>query len=386
MYGGACGGGKSDAILMAALQYVNEAGYAAIIFRETFTDLSEPGALIARSHEWLDESDAHWDGINHAWTFPSGAKLVFGYLEHAGDEKRYKGAEFHGIFFDQVEEILESQYRFMSSRARRLADTHIPIRIWSTANPDGYAWVKQRFIVEGEKEGRFFIPAKLSDNPALDREDYIKSLANLDPVHREQLLNGNWDVKHTCMFKRGWFEVVKDYPKDVPVKRFWDKAATKAEKGKDPDWTVGVKACVKNGVYYIIDVVRFRDTPQINEATIKQTAILDKHEVTQYMEQEPGGSGVNDVDHYTREVLVGYTFYGIRSTGNKELYAAPVSSAAQAGNVKIIEADWNTDFLDEFESFPMGGHDDIVDATSKCIAQLATSQPLGGGSISKVNW
>src|SRR3990172_9475045 len=161
MYGGACGGGKSDAILMAALQYANEKGYAAIIFRQTFTDLSEPGALIARSHEWLDDTDAHWDGINHAWTFPSGAKLVFGYLEHEGNEKRYKSAEFQFIGFDQVEEIPEHQYRFMFSRARRLSGVKIPIRVWSTANPDGYAWVKQRFIVEGEEKGRFFIPAKL---------------------------------------------------------------------------------------------------------------------------------------------------------------------------------------------------------------------------------
>lgn len=372
MYGGACGGGKSDAILMAALQYVEEKGYACIIFRQTFTDLSEPGALIARSHEWLDDTDAHWDGINHTWTFPSGAKLVFGYLEHDGDEKRYKGAEFHGIFFDQVEEILEHQYRFLSSRARRLADSHIPIRIWSTANPDGLAWVKQRFIVEGESEGRFFIPAKLDDNPALDREDYIKSLANLDPVHREQLLNGNWDIKRTFKFKRGWFEIVKDYPHDAVTKRFWDKAATAPKKGKDPDWTVGSKICIKDGIYYIIDVVRFQGPPKLNEDTIKQTAVTDGHEVAQYMEQEPGSSGVDTIDHYAREVLMGYTFYGIRSTGNKELYADPVSSAAQAGNVKILEAPWNTAFLDEFEAFPMGGHDDIVDATSKCIAQLAT--------------
>ena len=67
---------------MAALQYVDVQGYAAIIFRQSFTDLSEPGALIERSHDWVDDTDARWDGINHTWTFPSGAKVAFGYLQN----------------------------------------------------------------------------------------------------------------------------------------------------------------------------------------------------------------------------------------------------------------------------------------------------------------
>jgi hypothetical protein len=216
MYGGACGGGKSDAILMAALMYVLEKGYSAIIFRKTFTDLSMKGALIERSHDWLDDTDAKWDNVQHCWNFPSGAKLQFAYLEHIGDEKRYKSAEFHFIGFDQVEEIPEEQYKFLFSRARRLKNSFIPIRVWSTANPDGLPWVKQRFLIEKNPD-RAFIPAKLSDNPALDQEDYIKSLDNLDPVHREQLLNGNWDVTPGGkLFQRCWFTSNLVDLKDVP--------------------------------------------------------------------------------------------------------------------------------------------------------------------------
>ena len=43
-FGGAAGGGKSDALLMDALQYVDVKGYSAIIFRKSFTDLIKPGA------------------------------------------------------------------------------------------------------------------------------------------------------------------------------------------------------------------------------------------------------------------------------------------------------------------------------------------------------
>ena len=52
-YGGAAGGGKSDALLMAALAYVDVPGYAALLLRRTFADLSLPGALMDRAHQWL---------------------------------------------------------------------------------------------------------------------------------------------------------------------------------------------------------------------------------------------------------------------------------------------------------------------------------------------
>ena len=41
-YGGAAGGGKSDALLMGALDYVDTPGYAALLLRRTYADLSLP--------------------------------------------------------------------------------------------------------------------------------------------------------------------------------------------------------------------------------------------------------------------------------------------------------------------------------------------------------
>ncbi len=77
-FGGAAGGGKSDALLMAALQYVDAPKYAAILFRRTYADLSLPGALMDRAHEWLDGTDAVWNEQTKTWRFPSGATLSFG--------------------------------------------------------------------------------------------------------------------------------------------------------------------------------------------------------------------------------------------------------------------------------------------------------------------
>lgn len=57
-YGGAAGPGKSDDLLMAALQFVDSSNYAALLLRRTYADLALPGALMDRSHMWLDPSDA----------------------------------------------------------------------------------------------------------------------------------------------------------------------------------------------------------------------------------------------------------------------------------------------------------------------------------------
>jgi predicted phage terminase large subunit-like protein len=376
LYGGACGGGKSDWLLMAALQYVNEPGYAAIIFRQSFSDLSLPGALIDRAHQWLDDTDARWDGQTHTWTFPSGAKLAFGYLENTGDETRYKSAEFQFIGFDQVEEIQEEQYKFLFSRARRLKSSHVPLRVWSTANPDGLPWVKQRFITEKDPD-RIFVPAKLSDNQYIDQESYIKALSNLDPVHRQQLLEGDWEVTPGGkIFQRVWFTggdgkhpcrliELEDVPTDTPKFRVWDCAATAAEPGKDPDWTAGTLSTYKNGDLYIIDVAHFRKSPAGTKQTMQDTADKDGLTVTQVTEEEGGSSGKMVSDDFARTVFEGHAYKTVKPTGDKATRAGPFASAAERGNVYVVRAPWLNDWLDELCIFPTkGAHDDQVDTAA----------------------
>ena len=99
-YGGSAGGGKSAALLMAALQYIDHPGYAALILRRTYADLALPGALMDRAHEWLGGSAARWNSAEHSWTFPSGATLTFGYLEMEIHKFRYQSAEFQFCAFD----------------------------------------------------------------------------------------------------------------------------------------------------------------------------------------------------------------------------------------------------------------------------------------------
>lgn len=208
LYGGAAGGGKSDALLMGALQYVDVPGYAALILRRTYADLSLPGAIMSRAHQWLQPTAARWNDQTKTWTFPSGATLTFGYLQTGLDKYRYQSAEFQYIAFDELTQFPLADYTYMFSRLRKPAEStgellhKVPLRMRVASNPGGkyYQWVSERFpVMPGDmpdmKGGRIFIPAKLSDNPHVDQESYEASLEELTPEERAQLLKGDWTIR-----------------------------------------------------------------------------------------------------------------------------------------------------------------------------------------------
>jgi hypothetical protein len=107
---------------------------------------------------------------------------------------------------------------------------------------------------------RFFLPARIIDNPHIRGDEYLASLANLDAVRRRQLLEGDWEVTASGnLFRREWFEIVDDWPREVrAVVRAWDDAATR----NGGDWSVGVlMAITRSGIVHIIDVTRIQGSP-----------------------------------------------------------------------------------------------------------------------------
>lgn len=376
LYGGAAGGGKSDALLMGALQYVSYPEYSALLLRRSFADLALPGALMDRCKSWLLPSDATWSERAKTWTFPSGATLSFGYLEHTGDEYRYQSTEFQYIGFDELTQFTETQYRYLFSRLRRRSDTVVPLRMRSASNPGGigHDWVRGRFIDSGSVEdGRVFISARLPDNPHLDTQSYMESLQELDPVTRQQLLNGDWTARQQgSLFQREWFSVVNEMPVFINRSvRYWDLAATPNRPGADPDYTAGVRIDYgADGVFYIVDVQHMRGSPADVERRIAQTASIDGQFTQIVIEQEPGASGVNTIHNYVTRVLPEYTVRGQRPTGSKIVRAGPASSQAEVGNIKLLRGAWVPNFLDEIEAFPYGSHDDQVDAFSGSLMRL----------------
>jgi hypothetical protein len=228
-YGGAAGGGKSDALLMAACQYVHVPTYSALILRRSYTDLALPGAIMDRAISWWhNKHGAKWNQQKKQFTFPSGATITFGYLGTQKDVYRYQSAEFQFIGFDELTQFTATQFTFMFSRLRRNSQTqHVPLRMRSASNPpaslDG-AWVKHRYLTKacvtasreqffGQtwwNQDRCFIPARMEDNPHLDQASYRQSLSNLDTVTKAQLETGDWSAHANGRFHRSWFGKFKD--------------------------------------------------------------------------------------------------------------------------------------------------------------------------------
>lgn len=216
LYGGAAGGGKSDALLCEALRQVAIPHYRGIIFRKTFPQLSE---LIDRSKTLYPAAfpEARYISSERVWCFPSGAKIYFGTMQHQKDRLNYQGKRFDFIGFDELTHFTYEEYTYMFSRARSSGEgTRVYIR--ATANPGGigHGWVKERFITPApplttirerieipSKNGgttvtyrdRVFVPASVFDNEALlkNSPEYVASLSLLPPAERAALLEGNWD-------------------------------------------------------------------------------------------------------------------------------------------------------------------------------------------------
>lgn len=390
LYGGAAGGGKSVALLMAALQYVDVPGYHALLLRRTFAALSKPGALIDLAHEWLRGTDATWNEQRKQWTFPSGATLSFGYLDTEGDKYQYQGAAFSFVGFDELTQFTRTQYTYLFSRCRKRAEgeaSKVPLRVRAASNPggEGHAWVYERFFTEGRAKGRVFIPAKLADNPYLDAESYREMLAELSPVERRQLEDGDWRaVVAGDWFRAEWWEYVE--PHRLPAVRrrvrYWDTASTKpSARNRDPDYYVGVLMSEWRGLFFIEDVERFRLGPAEAEARLEAVTKRDGPDVEVWMAQEPGSQSEHLIHTYARTVFRGYTFRGDRQTGDKVHRAKPLSAGVHNKVVKLVRGTWNRDFTDEAEAFfNPSVHDDQVDAASGAHSKLARAGASSGAA------
>lgn len=431
MFGGSAGGGKSDALLMAATQYVDVPGYSALLLRRTWPDLSSPGAILDRANTWFSNTSARRRDGGRVWEFPTfdkhgrpanPARISFGTMQFERDRFKFQSAEYQFVGYDELTHFDEIQYTYLFSRIRRpqlvcincqkpvrqyggsayrhtssanpcrqvLPDPKVlaqypaapdgtsifdvPLRMRGATNPGGrgHEWVRDRFVNPKTRlESAIFVPSSLADNPSLDYDEYVENLTHLSPTERERLLNGDWDIAEAGhLFERHWFKILRtsEEPSSYNVVRFWDNAAS-ADKG---DWTVGVKMLkTDDGRWVILDVVRGQWSSHQKQNIMRQTAASDGPDVQIRMEQEPGSAGVDVIDNVRRNVLAGYDFDGIRSSGDKVTRAGPFASAAEAGNVYLMEGPWNKVYLDELSTFPLGNHDDQVDASSGAMSHLA---------------
>lgn len=217
LYGGAAGGGKSEALIVEALRQVNIPHYKGLILRKTYPQLRE---LIDKSLGYYPRAfpGARYNDSKHIWTFPSGAKIVFGSMQHATDKTQYQGHAYDYIAFDELTHFTWDEYSYLFSRNRANGPgTRVYMR--ATANPGGvgHGWVKERFITaqtpgttiweqvkikypdghtEKRLKSRIFVPSTVFDNQIQLKNDpgYLTKLASMPEAERRAYLYGDWDT------------------------------------------------------------------------------------------------------------------------------------------------------------------------------------------------
>lgn len=434
IYGGAAGGGKTYAILMEPLRYINTKGYRAVIFRKNFNQIFASGGI------W-DESQEMYGDIAGAksvqtpkfrWSFKSKANIYFDFLGRDADVEKWQGSQITFIGFDELTHFSERQFFYMLSRNRSTCGVKPYVR--ATCNPDADSWVAEfiKWWIDQdtgypipERSGKIrwmvrlneviywfdtrqeaidaaiengmdyekavimaksvtFIASTLQDNKILMKNDpgYMANLMALALVERERLLYGNWKIKAAAglMFKRTKVNMLETLPTDVILwARGWDLAATSEDEDGDPAYTAGVLIGKrKNGRYIIADVINRRsDSAEVREL-IKMTCITDraKHgRVVTRLPQDPGQAGKDQAQSFLK-FLSGFTVKIVPESGDKVTRAEPLSAqwlgleGMDKGNVDVLIADWNEMYFNQMENFPQSKFKDMVDASSSAFSEI----------------
>lgn len=234
--------------------------------------------------------------------------------------------------------------------------------------PDRRCETPIEFVDPRTQEGELLFPELFSEARVEDLRKALDSYSWAGQYQQRPAPRGGGFLKPHLI------EIVDDYPRDATLCRRWDFAATEG----GGDYTVGALVAFKDGQGWIVDLWRNQVSAAEVEVGLMQTAKSDRHGVNIVLEQEPGSSGKWFVQNLTRK-LAGYPVYTSRPDQKKELRARPLSASIEAGNIKMIKADWNKALIDEFSTFPNGAHDDIVDAVSD--AWLHLSHDLFGASF-----
>lgn len=248
LYGGAAGAGKSHLIRVAFIAWAQMIpGLQLGLFRRTYPDLQKNHMDGPTSFPVLLAPLVERKGcriVKNEIEFANGSRITLNHCQHEQDRFRYQGAEFHVLAFDELTHFTETTYRFLRSRVR-MTGLELPAhlrglfpRIISGANPGGigHVWVKRTFVTAAPpfeihrttaEEGsmlRQYIPARLSDNPALSATDpeYEARLTGLgDPVLVRAMLDGDWSIVAGSMFGDAWREHLHTVD-DFPIPDHWD--------------------------------------------------------------------------------------------------------------------------------------------------------------------
>lgn len=237
---------------------------------------------------------------------------------------------------------------------------------------DNYKWITVPAVAEHEDDplgraiGDIIWPEKFT-KAFFEEMERVNGPYEFSCVYQQNPVarTGNW-------FRENWFKPIASAPRDGFRVRYVDKAISMS---RNAAWTALVLICrTTDGRYIVEDVKRARLGVHEREELIKKTAIEDyKRYGENYkvgIEMEPGSGGKESAEATARN-LAGIPLFLDKPTTSKDARLEPFADQAQAGNVWIVEADWNKMFKDEMLAVPHGQYRDMADATAAGFNWLA---------------
>ena len=277
------------------------------------------------------------------------------------------GEDVYGAVIDEATRVKAESWHAIRST---LTATQAPIRIIGNVKGSRNWAYKLARKAESGADGFHYAKLTVWDAveagifPAEEAED-AKALLP-DAVFRELYLAEAAD-QGDRFFNVDVIGIVEGLPDDVKVCRVWDFAITDAGDAVDPDWTAGVKLASDGKRVFIVDVVRRRERPDQITALVKQTAIADGTTCAQIIEEEKGAAGAMMVELFKRLLRTTEGTGRVipaKVTGDKATRAFHFAADTNDGNVYLVKGEWNEVFLEEMDDFPLGDHDDQVDAAA----------------------
>lgn len=164
--------------------------------------------------------------------------------------------------------------------------------------------------------------------------------------------------------------------------RSWDLAYSSEEKGISRDSTVGIPIFQVNKDHYVITDFVYGQFGEGLKQVLKQTAEKDGVNMTILIESGTVGGASKFLYNEYASYLQGYRTIQSEPIGSKSDRAYAFRQAILDGKIHVhIRSDYlRGEFIKQLQSFPLGKHDDIIDACSYGFNWL--NQYSGGCLIS----
>lgn len=238
LYGGARGGGKTDAGIYWMIKPIEGLGWQPTVTHPYFR-----GLVLRRSakdlSDWLDRAERVYKAYGARlrdrnkspfFEFPSGAKIFAGHLK---DVAQYLGHEYQRMLIEELTQIPQELTYTKLTGSCRSTIPEIKPQIFMTTNPGGrgHGWVRRRFVSIAPWDDFFlspqtnrtaiFIPSRVEDNPKLVENDpgyvqWLEGIKKVDEKLWKMWREGEWDAfegqvfsewrYNLHVFKQFWFD------------------------------------------------------------------------------------------------------------------------------------------------------------------------------------